>query len=286
MSRAAAIQRTLWRVLGVNLAVAGGKLWAALASGNLTVAGATVDSILDASNNVLALIVIAMAARGPDEDHPYGHDKFETMGALAIVGVLSVTCFELTRGAFRRLLAPEPAVALQPAFIAVLLAAAAINTLVVLHERREGRRLGSPLLLADAAHTTGDIAVSALAIASLLGASAGLAWLDPVLALLVVGIIARSGLQILRVTVPVLVDERATDATQLRNAAMGVPGVTAVPQVRSRTTSSGTVFAELTITVDGGMSVAAGHQLADEVERAVAAALDGPVDVTVHVEPR
>lgn len=285
MTRAAAIQRTLWRVLGVNLVVSVGKLWAAVASGNLTVAGATVDSILDASNNVLALVVIAMAARGPDEDHPYGHDKFETMGALAIVGILSITCFELARGAVARLLAPQPAAALQPAFVAVLLAAAGVNVLVVLHERREGRRLGSPLLLADAAHTTGDIAVSTLAVASLVGASRGLGWLDPVLALVVVGVIGHSGLQILRVTVPVLVDERATDATRLRAAASGVAGVVAVPQVRSRTTSSGTVFVELTVTVDGELSVAAGHQVADAVERAVETALDGPADVTVHVEP-
>jgi divalent metal cation (Fe/Co/Zn/Cd) transporter len=54
-------------------------------------------------NNILALAVIWVASREPDEDHPYGHEKFETLGALAIVVFLSITGFELVKGAISRL---------------------------------------------------------------------------------------------------------------------------------------------------------------------------------------
>src|SRR5439155_9016607 len=95
MPASALVRRVVLGLLVANLAVVGAKLAVGLASGSLAVLGSAVDSAVDALNNVLALIVVRVAAKAPDEDHPYGHGKFETLGALAIVGFLSVTCFEL-----------------------------------------------------------------------------------------------------------------------------------------------------------------------------------------------
>lgn len=284
-ARTGGIQRTLALILVLNAAVVGVKLVVALRTGSLTVIGATLESSLDSMNNVLAIIVVALAARGPDDDHPYGHDKFETMGALAIVGFLSISCFELIRGGVVRLLDPTPLPAPAADDILLLGATAIVNVVVVTYERRRGRELKSPLLLADAAHTMGDLFVTALALASLGAARAGLPWADPVLAIVVATLIGWSGWLILRVTVPVLVDARGVSADLIRNAAQRVAGVAAVPAVRSRTNSSGLVFTDVTITVAGDLRVAAAHAVADEVEGAVRDALNGAADVTVHVEP-
>jgi len=285
VSRTARIQRTLAIILVLNAAVVGVKVWVAVRTGSLTVIGAALESFLDAMNNVLAIIVVGLAARGPDEDHPYGHDKFETMGALAIVGFLSISCFELLRGAVSRLLAPEPLATPGHDGIILLALTGVVNVVVVVYERRRGRELRSPLLMADASHTLGDLFVTALAIASLVVARFGIAWADPVLAIAVALLIAWSGWQILKLTVPVLVDERGADADRVRAAALGVRGVTGAPQVRSRTNSSGLIFAEVTVTVPGEESVQAGHAVADAVEEAVREALGGTVDVVVHIEP-
>lgn len=284
MTRTAGIQRTLAIILVLNAAVVGVKVVVAVRTGNLTVLGATLESFLDAMNNVLAIVVVALAARGPDEDHPYGHDKFETMGALAIVGFLSISCFELIRGAVTRLADPAPIAAPTSTELILLGSTALVNVVVVWYERRRARELKSALLMADAAHTTGDLFVTALAVGSLLSDRAGLAWGDPVLAILVAAMIAWSGWKILRVTVPVLVDERGADADRIRAAALAVAGVAGAPAVRSRTNSSGLIFAEVTVTVAGTASVADGHAIADAVESAVRAALGG-ADVVVHVEP-
>lgn len=285
MSRSARIQRTLALILGLNAIVVAVKLVIALRTGNLTVLGATFESFLDAANNVIAMVVVAVAARGPDEDHPYGHDKFETIGALGIVVFLSISCYELLRGALTRWLGAVAPDAPSAAEIAWLAATAVVNVAVVVYERRQARRLNSPLLAADAAHTGGDLFVTGLAVASLVTARLGLSWTDPLLAVLVTGVIAHSGWQILRVTVPVLVDERGADAERIAAAACRVPGVTGCRLVRSRTTSSGLVFAEVTITVPGESRVAESHAIADRVEDSVRAALGGTADVTVHVEP-
>ena len=83
---------------------------------------------------------------------------------------------------------------------------------------------------------------------------------------------------------PILVDQRAVDATEIRRAVAVVPGIRGVPRVRSRTSASGALFSEVTITCEGTLTVAQAHDLADAAERAVREAL-GDSDVTVHIEP-
>src|SRR5438309_7135985 len=149
MPASALVRRVFIGLLAANLAVVGVKLAVGLSSGSLAVLGGAVDSCVDALNNVLALIVVRVAAKEPDEDHPYGHGKFETLGALAIVGFLSITCFELVRQAVYRFSGDHRAPLLSEAQFAILLATLAINVLVTRYEQRRGRQLGSQLLIAE-----------------------------------------------------------------------------------------------------------------------------------------
>jgi cation diffusion facilitator family transporter len=282
--RISAIQRTLAIILVLNLVVVVVRVAVAARTGALSVLGAAIEATLDAMNNVIAMLLVALAARGPDEDHPYGHDKFETLGALAIVGFLSISCFELIRNAVLQLARRDLPATPSALELALIASTAAFNVFVVWFERRRGKQLGSALLLADAAHTGGDIFVTMLAFVSLVFTRLGYAWADPWLTLLVAGVIAWSGFQILRVTVPILVDQRGVDAAEIRRVVAGIPGIAGVPAVRSRTAASGSLFAEVTILCDGGLTVTEAHVLADAAEAAIRDAL-GSADVTVHVEP-
>ncbi len=282
--RVRAIQRTLAIILVANLIVVAVKIVVALRTGALSVLGATVESALDAMNNLVAIALVSVAALGPDEDHPYGHDKFETLGALAIVGFLSISCFELVRNAVTQLVEGQRPEAATTVELVLLGSTTFVNLFVVWYERRRARELNSALLLADAAHTGGDIFVTVLAFGSLLLTRAGFGFVDPWLALVVAAVIAYSGYQILKVTVPILVDQRAVDAAEIRRIVAAIPGIQGVPNVRSRTSASGTLFAEVTITCDGALTVAQAHALADAAEQAIREAL-GAADVTVHVEP-
>jgi cation diffusion facilitator family transporter len=152
------------------------------------------------------------------------------------------------------------------------------------YERRRGRQLASSFLIADAAHTHSDVYVTLLAIASLGLTRFGLGHLDPVLALLVALIIARNGYQILKETVPILVDERGLDSADVRRLVESIPRIEEVRSVRSRAGASGVVFAEVTVGVAGSTSVADAHDIADAVENRIAEAL-GASEVVVHVEP-
>ena len=278
------VRRTLIVVLALNAAVAIVKVGVGVHTGALTVLGAALESGLDMFNNVIGMMLVALAGQEPDEEHPYGHDKFETLGALGIVGFLSISCFELLREGIASIVRGSTPRHISATEIALICATLVVNVFVVGFERSRGRRFGSAFLLADAAHTASDILVTLMALASLVLSLIGLEWLDAVLAIGVALIIAWSGVQILRESVPILVDQRAIEASALRGVVMGVNGIRDVRSVRSRSTASGQLFAEVTIAVSGDTSVDRAHELADAVEAAIEQAF-GASQVTVHIEP-
>ncbi len=270
--------------MALNCATVVVKLVVGFRTHSLSVLGASLESGLDVLNNIIGMAVVRVAARGPDDDHPYGHEKFETVGALAIVGFLSISCFALLREAVDHLI-NRPALRAPTSFEVILLAMTlAVNAFVVWYERRRGRALDSEFLLADAEHTQSDIYVTAAALGSLMVARAGIPILDPVLAIVVALVIAWNGYQIVRRTVPVLVDARGVDASEIRRVVGGIPQVADVRAVRSRAGAGGVVFVEVTIGVAAGRSVAEAHAIADVVETRLQDAL-GTSEVIVHVEP-
>jgi cation diffusion facilitator family transporter len=234
-------------------------------------------------NNILALAVIWVAAREPDEDHPYGHEKFETLGALAIVVFLSITCFELAKGALARLAQGGTTVEAGPIELGVLGATLVINTIVTVYETRRGRQLNSEILLADATHTRADVIITIGVLIGVVAARAGYWYVDSIVALLVAGIIVVLAYRIVARSVPVLVDQLASPPSEIRRAAEGIGGVVQAYDIRSRGGEERR-FAELTIAVKGDATVEAAHEIADAVENRLQKDL-GFHEVIVHIEP-
>ncbi|PYO33102.1 MAG: cation-efflux pump [Gemmatimonadetes bacterium] len=279
----ALVRRVFIGLLVANLAVVAAKSFVGLRAGSLAILGSALDSSVDALNNVLALIVVRVAAKEPDEDHPYGHGKFETLGALAIVGFLSITCFELIRGAVNELLQGAHPVGVTDSQLAVLVLTLGVNVVIAWYENRRGRELRSELLIADAAHTRADVLITVGVLAGVLFARQGWWWIDPVVAIAVALVIVQVAYRILVRTVPVLVDQRALPTGEIRQTAETVPGVKSAYGIRSRGPSD-LRYAEVTIAVDPKADVAAAHAIADQVEERLKQDLQLH-EVTVHVEP-
>src|SRR5438445_5584519 len=178
MPASALVRRVLLGLLAANLVVVGAKLAVGIASQSLAVFGGALDSSVDALNNVLALIVVRVAAKEPDEDHPYGHGKFETLGALGIVGFLSITCFELIRGAVNELLQGPHPVGVTDFQLVVLVLTLGVNVVIAWYENRRGRELRSELLGAEAAATRLDASITVGIVTAVLVARQGWWWAD------------------------------------------------------------------------------------------------------------
>ena len=280
------VRRVLWITLALNLAVVIGKLIAGLAADSLSVISDAIHSSVDSLNNIVGLVVVKYAAAEPDDEHPYGHAKFETLAAFGIAGFLFVTCYELAKGAVARLVSNDHIVPeITWLTVGTMVVTIAVNIFVTVYEKREGERLQSDYLIADAAHTRSDVLVSCGVLAGLFLVKWGVVWFDPLVSLFVAVMIAASGYQIFKATIPVLVDAAPIPPQRIAEVVEMVAGVHSAHDIRSRT-HGGAIFIEmhLHIAADEEHDSVRAHDITEEVERALEKAF-GRVTATIHVEP-
>ena len=281
--QSAGVRRVLWVTLVLNLAVSAGKVLVGHLSGSLAMVADGYHSLVDGSNNVIGLIVAAFAFRPPDPDHPYGHRKFET-AATGLIGIaLLALAWDVLTGALSR--TGKPALPeIGPLNWAVMAVTIGVNLFVSWFEAREGRRLKSAFLVADATHTRADLYVSLGVVASFAAALARFGWADPLVAGAIAAIIAWQGGQILLSAFNVLTDRAVIPAEMIEPLAAAVPGVLRVHDVRSRGRRDA-VFVDLTVHLDGAMTLHQAHDVADRIEADLQHAHAEIVDVVVHLEP-
>lgn len=280
------VRRVLLITLCLNIIVVIGKLIAGLLAGSLSVISDAIHSVVDSLNNIVGLVVTKYSTAEPDEGHPYGHAKFETLAAFVIAGFLFLTCYEIGVNAFKRLFqtgdtSPE----ITPFTFMVMLVTIVANLIVTTYERREGKRLNSGFLLADAIHTRSDVLVSCSVLIGLILIRMGYFWLDPVISLGVAAFIAWNGYQIFKATVPVLVDAAPVSSERIAAIAESVSGVHSVHDVRSRAQGN-EMFIEmhLHVSAEAELDHVASHAITEEVEKRLTEEF-GKVTATIHVEP-
>ena len=232
-NRSQSIQCVLKTTLVANLLVAVGKLTVGILSRSLSMVADGIHSLVDATSNIVGLIGSAIASQPPDDEHPYGHRRFETLASLVIGGSLLLTAWEISKSSVERLINPvEPEIG--PINFIVMIVTLIINIVVSTYERQQGKKLKAEVLLADADHTRTDIYISLAVLAGLVAVKLGLPWADALIALIVVGLIITTAWGILRRAAGILVDQAALDPTELGQLIEAVPGVDDVIRVRSR----------------------------------------------------
>ncbi|WP_395806198.1 cation diffusion facilitator family transporter [Archangium minus] len=277
------VRNVLAAILMANWAVAVAKLVFGLLSDSAAVTADGMHSFIDGGSNVLGLVSMSVAAQPADEDHPYGHGKFEALASLGIGAMIGISMLELGRMAFDSLLHDRhPTVT--PLMAGVMVATLLINLAVTSIERHQGEKLKSPLLMADARHTLSDVGVTLAVLLSI-----GLVWLgypkaDGIITLGVMIVVARVGWGIVKQAVGILSDTARLDPQKVETITLQVPGVRSCRDVRSRG-MEGTVYVDLKIEVDPQLTTARAHELADAVETRLQAEFPEVVDVVVHVEP-
>jgi cation diffusion facilitator family transporter len=281
-SNAKQIKRVLWQVLGLNFLVAGAKIVVGSATGSLSMVADGFHSALDGTSNVIGLVGMTIAERPPDDEHPYGHQKYETFATLAIGLLLMLTTWNILKSAINRLFeggSPEVTIL---SFV-VMFVTMGINWAVSRYEQRQGKRLKSSVLLADSAHTGSDVYVSLSVIGGLVAVQLGWPWVDTVVALIIVVVIGKTGLEIIRRASNTLADSAVVDPAEVEKIALSVDGVISCHKIRSRGTDLAT-YLDLHIQVDSRMSLAEAHYLSHQVQDRLQQELD-VTDVVVHAEP-
>jgi cation diffusion facilitator family transporter len=282
--RYADVARVLTRVLVLNLIVAVAKIAYGYASGAISILSDGFHSLTDTASNVVGLVGVAAARRPPDDDHPYGHRKYETVAAVAVVGFLGLVMLEVLRNAFNHLTGRSALPSISPAGFVVMAITVAVNVIVVRYESAAAERLGSEILLADATQTRGDVWSSLTVIVALAGARAGMPILDPLAALVVAGFIGHAGYQIALTTMKILSDRIVMSEGDIEAVVLSVDGVLGCHQIRTRG-SSDHVFLDFHVWLPPEMRLTDAHRISHVVKDRLMTRYPQIADAIIHLEP-
>lgn len=277
------VRYVLLATLGLNVAVLVLKAGLGFWTGSLSVLADALHSVTDSASNILGLVTNGLSSPVPDRDHPYGHQKFEAIGAIGIAAFLAIACFEILKGGVERLFFKASPVQMSAPVLYLMLVVLGINILVAFYERRIGLQLGSKILVADAHHTMSDIWITLTVMAGLIGVEWGYQWLDVVLAFPVAILVFRSGWMVLRQNIPWLVDEMAIAPETLQAIVLNVPGVINCHDIASRGLVGRQVFIEMHLIVAAD-DVETAHNITEAVEAELEDKY-GPARILIHVEP-
>ncbi len=283
-ARFSEVSRVLVRVLLLNIGVAIAKIGFGYLSGAISVLSDGFHSLTDAASNIVGLVGVRAAERPPDEDHPYGHRKYETVAAGVVVVFLLLVVIEVLRNALNNLTGRTTAHEIGALSFVVMLVTIAINLFVMRYETSAALRLDSEILLADAMQTRGDVWTSVTVITALVGARSGLPVLDPLAAIIVAGFIGHSGFQIARATTRILSDRIVLAESDIETVVMAVPGVVGCHQIRTRGTADH-VFLDLHVWLPPAMTLTEAHKLSHVVKDRLMARYPQIRDAIIHIEP-
>ena len=283
MDRFKQIRLILIWILVLNWIVAFSKIIYGLVTRCASMTADGVHSFGDGASNIIGLVGIWAASKPKDEDHPYGHKKFETIATLGIAVILFLAAFNILRGAFLRLLHPlVPDVTVFS--FALMFVTLSINILVMKYERKKGHQLSSDILVCDALHTRSDVFASLVVIGTLVSIKIGYSFVDTIVASFIAILIAVSGFEILKKSSDVLCDASTLAKSMIVNIVDKVPGVKSVHDVRTRGRKDDT-HVDLHVIIDAKMHVDDAHRLSHKIESTLKDRIPGITNVNVHLEP-
>lgn len=281
------IRRVLIYVLVANVAVALGKGVVGWMDGSIGMVADAFHSLMDGSSNVIGLIGISLASRPRDEDHSYGHSKFETFASMGIVLLLLLTALQIGESVYGRLTAENPSVPeIGTLAFVVMGVTIAVNISVSLYERNQGKKLSSVFLVADSRHTMSDVFVSLSVIASLVAVRLGYPMVDALVGGAIALVIAYAAFRIMKEASFVLLDRAVVDPKQIEEICLsgGEEEILGCHKIRTRGSEAG-YWIDLHLLVEPDITTRRSHDIASHVERRLKNFFGEETDVIIHIEP-
>ncbi len=245
-----------------------------------------IHSASDMLSDILVLVASHYGRQQPDKDHPYGHDRYETLATLILGALLIAVAGALVWDSMMRLLTPRELVTPGAIALIVALASIASKEWIYRYTLRIARQINSRLLEGNAWHHRTDSLSSIVVFVAVGGAILGITWLDQVAAVIVALMVARIGFALIWDSLKELVDTALPqdEVNNLRATALTIPGVRDVHDLRSRRMANRTLL-DIHLQVDPHISVTEGHEVGAWVARLLRKQNDHISDVTFHIDP-
>ncbi len=282
------IKKILFVILFLNWLVAFSKILLGLLTGTLSILSDGIHSFFDGATNIVGIFGIKIAEKPADEDHPYGHRKYEAIASQVILLFLVIAAYEIVRNIIGKLSAPatiRPDVNWFPLSLGILIGCLIIDIIVARYEYRKGVELKSTILKADALHTKSHYITTGAVILGAILIEVGLPPIvDPIIASVVVVFIMKLAFEIFKETSSVLSDKTNVDKEKIKKIAESVSGVLTCHKIRSRG-SEDHIFLDIHIIVAPNLSLETAHKICHEVTGKIQEQIPEIKDITVHPEP-
>jgi cation diffusion facilitator family transporter len=271
----------------VNLIFAAAKILGGLFGHAYVLIADGIESTLDIAGSFVIWGGLKVAARPPDETHPYGHGKAEPIAAVVVAfGVLAAAA-GLAVESVREILTPHHGPA--PFTLGILIVVIVVKEILFRYVNRIGRHVESTAVQTDAWHHRSDALTSAAAFIGIsIALIGGSGWqsADDWAALFACAVIAANGIRLLRPAFYEIMDTapRGQIVDVVRDAARAVSGVIEIEKLLIRKMGL-SFYVDLHVKVDGAISVREGHHIAHAVKRAIQDSDRRIADVLVHIEP-
>ena len=268
--RAAAASRSTWVSVGVNIVLTVGQIGAGILSKSQGLIADGIHSLSDLVADFVVLFAGHHSKKDADEDHPYGHQRFETAASLALGVILLVVGVGMLWSAIGKLQSPETVPQVHASALWVVGIALIAKESLFRYMLAVAKRVKSSMLVANAWHARSDAASSLVVGIGIIGNLAGYPILDPIAALIVGFMVAKMGWEFgwdaMHDLMDRAVDEQEVEA--IRRTLIETPGVSDVHDVRTRKMGD-MIVVDAHIEVDASITVEAGHDIAVEARQRV-----------------
>jgi cation diffusion facilitator family transporter len=284
--RSAAAFRSTWVSVGVNLFLTLAQVIAGIFSQSQGLVADGIHSLSDLVADFVVLFASHHSRKGADEEHPYGHQRFETAASLALGVLLAAVGVGMLWSAVRKLEDPASVQRVHIVALWVAIGALIAKELLFRYMLAVARRVKSSMLVANAWHARSDAASSLVVGVGIVGNLAGYPILDPIAALIVGLLVLKMGWQFGWDALHDLMDRSANEheVDAIRQTLLATPGVIGVHDLRTRKMGD-MIVADVHIEVDAAISVEAGHDIAVAARQHVLAR-HRVLNVMTHVDPR
>jgi cation diffusion facilitator family transporter len=280
-------QRVTYIGAGVNLFLSVLKIIVGTIGNSAALLADGVHSLSDLASDTLVLLATKHGAQPADDDHPYGHARFETAATVVLGVMLIIVAIGIAWDAIERSLAASDLAT--PSFLAIIVATISLasNEWLYQYTMAVAQRIHSKLLEANAWHHRSDAISSFVVLVGIAGAMVGFPVLDAIAAFIVALMIAHIAWQLISNSVKELVDTAVDDETQqeIINLITQTDGVVSLHMLRTRLMGA-KILIDAHLQVQPRLSVSEGHQIAETVEYLLKNQVDHVRDVTIHIDPQ
>ncbi len=263
------------------------KLVIGFGTGSVSVLSEAAHSAGDLLASGIAYFSVRVSDLPPDEEHPYGHGKIESVSGMAEALLLVIAAAYVVFEAFKKLLAPgEGEIKGIGLSLGVMTFSAGINFLLSIYLRRVAKETDSLALEVDAAHLRSDVLTSAgVLIGLLLGKITGKTWFDPATALIVSGMIVFTAARLSRESLHPLLDARlpVEEEETILHILDSEPLVLAYHKLRTRKSGSQR-HADIHVLIADHSTLIQAHELTEQLEDRIRASLPETY-IHIHIEP-